>query len=368
MRFLTLFLLATVLFSCSKEDESAGPSAIIEGKISGLPAGDQKLMLKRIGVKGPESFDSCIIRDGTFSLKVAADSEYLYRIEIGNSFVPVFLEEGKHRLTADYSRMYESAVFSNSQLTDQMRKTESLRIAFESRAQALQQSYEMAVFQGRKSMADSAVLGFEILRLEYKSRIRKLIDSIGPGPVSYLATSMLSPEEDFSYLDSLALRFQQERPGKAYTRKLVFFMEGPRRLAIGRPAPDFQQPNPGGKMLSIASFRGKWLLLDFWASWCKPCRAESPFLVAMVEKYKAKGFQIFSVSLDGDREAWMKAIVQDGLNWPHASDLKGWQNSAAGLYGVQSIPASFLINPEGKIVAKNLRGKFLEEKLAEVLP
>jgi peroxiredoxin len=177
---------------------------------------------------------------------------------------------------------------------------------------------------------------------------------------------MLTPDDDFSYLDSLAVRFEKEKPGHVYTQKMRNFMEVPRRLAIGKKVPDMQLPNPGGKVLSISSFRGKWLLLDFWASWCKPCRAESPFLVSVHNLYKSKGLEILSVSLDADRDAWMKAIVQDDLNWAHVSDLKGWESESARLFAIQAIPASYLINPEGVITAKNLRGKDLEQKLMEI--
>jgi len=205
------------------------------------------------------------------------------------------------------------------------------------------------------------------LRVTSKKNIKHLIDSIGPGPVSHLATSMLSVEEDFGYLDSLAIRFEKEKPGAVYTEKMKAYLEAPRKFAIGKLAPVFSQNDPKGNSLSLEKFRGKWLLLDFWASWCKPCRSENPNLVKAFNQYNKKGFEIFSISLDAEKEPWLKAIVADRLFWAHGSDLKGWENEAARLYEVSSIPASFLISPEGKIVAKNLRGEALERKLQEVL-
>jgi peroxiredoxin len=140
--------------------------------------------------------------------------------------------------------------------------------------------------------------------------------------------------------------------------------------SIGQPAPLFSQADTSGKMISLASLRGKYVFLDFWASWCHPCREESPNLVNAYGKFHAQNFEIISVSLDSKttKKAWIKAINDDQVAaWIHVSDLKGWKNDAAELYSVKSVPANYLIDPAGKIIAKNLRGKQLEEKLAEVL-
>jgi len=132
-------------------------------------------------------------------------------------------------------------------------------------------------------------------------------------------------------------------------------------------APDIQLEDPNGNVIALSSLRGQVVLLDFWASWCKPCRQENPTVVAAYNKYKNEGFTIYSVSLDEDKAAWEKAIKADNLSWVnHVSDLKGWQSSAAALYGVQSIPASFLIDKNGAIIGKDLRGAALEQKLQEV--
>jgi peroxiredoxin len=138
---------------------------------------------------------------------------------------------------------------------------------------------------------------------------------------------------------------------------------------IGSLAPDFTQPDADGKLIKLSSFRGKYVLIDFWASWCGPCRAENPNVVKAYQKYKNKNFTILGVSLDKptDKAAWLNAVKNDGLEWTQVSDLKFWSNEAAALYFVQSIPANFLLDPTGKIVAKNLRGTDLEDKLAELL-
>ena len=153
-----------------------------------------------------------------------------------------------------------------------------------------------------------------------------------------------------------ALRQQQERQQQLE-----------QLLPIGGDAPDFAQQTPNGGTLRLSDLRGKLVLIDFWASWCKPCRLENPNVKRVYDRYHAKGFEILGVSLDRNRDAWLQAIEQDGLPWKHVSDLAFWNNEAAQLYGVSSIPYTVLVDREGKILAKGLRGNGLEQKLAEVL-
>jgi thiol-disulfide isomerase/thioredoxin len=364
MRYLVFFI-CLVFWSC-REDKEVSHLSRIEGKILSVPEGINLVVLKRIGLKGPEMVDSAVIKDGQFSLAVPADSDYLYRLQIGREFLPLFMEEGEHQLEADYQRLYESARYSNSPLTSQMRRVETMRLGFEAKVAPIQQAFERAMYAGNQAGQDSAEKAFGLLQEQSLKQVMHLIDSMGPGPVAYLATSMLTIEEHFPFLDSTCVRFEREKPGRIYTQKLKAFLEIPRRLAIGKMAPDFQLPNPAGTNVSLASFKGKWVLLDFWASWCKPCRAENPLLVQLAKKYGSRGIQFFSVSLDEDRSAWMKAVVADDLNWAHASDLKGWENAAARIYGVNAVPCNYLIDPQGKIAARNLHGEALEEKLFEI--
>lgn len=161
-------------------------------------------------------------------------------------------------------------------------------------------------------------------------------------------------------------KYMEAYPQDPMAASLQGKIQAMQRLAEGAEAPDFTEANPDGKNISLSDFRGQVVMLDFWASWCRPCRMENPNVVKAYNKYHKSGFEILGISLDKTKDKWVAAIAQDGLTWPHVSDLGGWGSKPAALYGVSSIPATFLLDREGKIMARNLRGPALESKLQEI--
>jgi peroxiredoxin len=183
---------------------------------------------------------------------------------------------------------------------------------------------------------------------------------------AYLA---ISNAYAYSYEDLQAINkaFDPSIANSAYVKKLAEREATLAKIQIGQQAPDFTMNDTTGKPVSLSSFKGQVVLIDFWASWCGPCRAENPNVVAAFKKYGPKGFTVFGVSLDTDRAKWIEAVNKDGLTWTHVSDLVGWDNAAAKQYGVMSIPASYLLDKDGKIIASGLRGEELTKKLDEVV-
>jgi peroxiredoxin len=190
-------------------------------------------------------------------------------------------------------------------------------------------------------------------------------------PKSYVSVDKLqemASRMDYKELDklfkSLDFSVKQSMAGKKLEKTVAIY----KNTAIGSIAPVFTQNNLSGKAVSLTDMRGKYVLLDFWASWCVPCRKENPTVLSAYNKFKNKGFTIYAVSLDDSAENWKKAVEEDHLPWMQVSDLKGTDNAAALAYGIFSIPSNFLIDPKGKIIAVNLRGGALEKKLAEIFP
>jgi thiol-disulfide isomerase/thioredoxin len=185
---------------------------------------------------------------------------------------------------------------------------------------------------------------------------------------AYLTLVQLASQIDGSELDSIVAKFPAEINNSEYVIKLKEMADGMKKTAIGAVAPDFTMNDPAGKPIQLSSLRGKVVMIDFWASWCAPCRQENPNVVKLYQQYNSKGFEIIGVSLDRTAEEWVRAIKDDQLSWLHVSDLQFWQNSAARLYSVNSIPQTYLLDKDGKIIAKGLRSEQLAAKLNELFP
>jgi peroxiredoxin len=179
--------------------------------------------------------------------------------------------------------------------------------------------------------------------------------------------NLLDRDKYFDLYISTAEKLKKEWPDYEVAKQFIEMVDKMKATAIGQISPEIELPNPDGQIIKLSSLRGKYVLVDFWAKWCGPCRKENPNVVRAYQKYKDKGFDVFGVSLDRNKEDWVQAINEDGLTWTHVSDLKYFDSKAAHDYNISAIPFSILLDPEGKIIAKNLRGAALDKKLEEVL-
>lgn len=201
---------------------------------------------------------------------------------------------------------------------------------------------------------------------ERTKSIQAFIENEKASPATYFAVRYLFQTPDPQLITIGSKKMSAEMPESSYTKTLNQLVSqlGP---VEGAEAPDIELQSPEGEVVKLSSLRGKIVLIDFWASWCGPCRRENPNVVKLYNRYKDKGFEIYGVSLDNNAEKWKAAIAKDGLTWYHVSDLKGWKSSAAQLYRVNAIPQTFLIDKEGKIIKAGLRGAALEQALASLL-
>jgi thiol-disulfide isomerase/thioredoxin len=208
---------------------------------------------------------------------------------------------------------------------------------------------------------------YNALMLERETKLFDFATARGASFLPYFIVQYnVINEPNFQWLELAVKAANKANPAAKYSKAISERMAKEGKLMVGAVAPDINLAQPNGENLAMSSLRGKIVLIDFWASWCGPCRKENPFNVALYNKYKDKGFEIYGVSLDQDPNRWAAAIEKDGLTWKHVSDLKGWGSSAGQLYGIRSIPATVLLDSNGKIIAKNLRGEELADKLREI--
>jgi peroxiredoxin len=217
------------------------------------------------------------------------------------------------------------------------------------------------------SVSRSFEVPYNVIMNRFNSLITEKIKQNNNMYASMIAIQGLDPDRFGDTYRSLADGLLKKYPKD---KSVMMFRDAVNKMlgtTIGSKAPEIVLPSPDGKEIALSSLRGKVVLIDFWASWCGPCRKEMPNVVRAYAKYKSKGFEIYGVSLDKEKGNWVEAIKEEGITWPQVSDLLYWQSSVISLYAIEGIPYTVLLDREGTIIAKNLRGEELDEKLAEVL-
>lgn len=318
---------------------------------------------------GKFEFNSILTEPTLATLSVRfkpADEKTKPRIER----MSLFLEPGKIKIEVKDSLKFAKVTGSTSQAA--FEEFNKLQEPYDLKSEKLNEQYMAFRKEKNEDGMNKVVADFEKLSEEKNEKF--LYPYLQEHSTSPIALYVLNQYADYDIdakkiepiFESLAEKIKNSPSGIAFKDRI----EIAKKTGIGVYAMNFTQNDTLNKPVSLSSFKGKYVLLDFWASWCGPCRAENPNVVKAFNSYKDKGFTILSVSLDqpGKKQAWLDAIHKDGLTWTHVSDLKFWDNAVAKQYGIRAIPQNFLLDPSGKIIAKDLRGDELNKTLSELFP
>jgi thiol-disulfide isomerase/thioredoxin len=359
------------LAACHSNDETntqpekRDSTYAIIGKVTGQDSGTIYIRHRKNGM-----IDSASLDHGYFKFNGKADTTEYCLLSLSNNkgAKDFFLENGKISMLIKKDSI-ESALISGTKTQDEFAYFESFYAkSIYDRNSTLDIAYRKAVEKKDKHVIDSLDKIYESLDNEFKQLITEYVKSHPGSTVSaFLVYGNFNYNPRVSQLDSLYHMLDTTVRAGYYGKLIVSTLATERLTGIGNAAPVFASDDVNGKEVSLSTTKGNYVLLDFWASWCGPCRRENPNVVKAFHKFHGKGFDIFGVSLDDDKSKWIAAIKKDGLDWTQVSDLKGWKADVVSLYGIKGIPMNYLLDKNGIIVAKGLRGDELDSKLAELL-
>lgn len=361
---LAILVFALAVFSC----QSAKDEFSIKGSVAGVETG--KVYLQKLVGGQPQSVDTADVVGGKFTFKgkmEMPDIRFL-RLNEQDYFAQFFLDNSTITVTANKDSLRSTKV-TGSPTHDIFKIYISEMEKLNKEVTALQEKYQNAMAVNNTDAAEKAKIDYQAMIDNNKVYTKNFVKEHSSSVVAaYITLLQLANQIDGTELDSITSRFVPEISTSEYVVKLKELVQEQKKTAVGAMAPDFTMNDTEGKPVQLSSLKGKIVLVDFWASWCGPCRQENPNVVKLYQQYHDKGFEIIGVSLDRAKEDWLKGIKDDNLTWIHVSDLQFWQNAAARLYGVNAIPQSFLLDKDGKIIGKGLRGEVLAKKLMELFP
>ncbi len=366
------FIFASILLlSCSSifAQKAANP-VIITGTLTEKGAFKQ-IYLDTLNGQNPWIFVSSAIDDnGAFKLVAPIVNTDIYRLRLDDkNFMWLILSPGeKISMKTVGAQLGGNATIQGSPQTQLLYNAMNTTQQFESQKAGLNQQYnEIQSSPKRDSLAAIIINQFRVNDSLQKASLKAQMEK-NPSSLAWIFfQDKLDMTTDFEIIDKTDAAMYKAYPNNGFIQQHHQQVSVERKTAIGAQAPEIALADVDGNIRKLSSLKGKVVLIDFWASWCGPCRKENPNVVAIYGKYKDKGFEVFSVSLDKDRAGWLQAIAKDNLSWPnHVSDLKYWKSEGAATYGVSSIPYTVLIDKKGKIVAKKLRGVELENKVKEL--
>jgi peroxiredoxin len=358
-----LIVIGAIMSSCSSK-----PHYTVNGKISGSDSITFYLQKREAGKT--VSIDSAISRKGSFTMKGGVvDYPQLIQLVAGNTRrrTSFYLENSEINVTGSLDSLFKADIKGS--------KTQDEYKAFINSNKPVSDNYSKLVMRYQISSQSGDVAGVAKLEKQLDS-IQAIMatlqkDFVKANPRSYVTPSILvslSYEMEAGEIESMVNGLDSSIAALPQIKSLKERVAVMKSVAVGQKAPDFTMSDVNGNPVSLSSKIGsKLLLIDFWAAWCNPCRQENPNVVKVYNEFHKKGFDVLGVSLDQKKEAWVKAIADDKLVWTHVSDLQFWNNAAAKLYAVNSIPANFLLDETGKIIGKNLRGEDLSKKVTELL-
>ncbi len=363
LKKLALGLLSMFLLACGNEENMGVELSLTIDRE--LPSGGV-ISVYQLTEDGMAPIDSLEQNDqGIYTTQLSLDQESFVRLDIARQgMVNLILDGSEEKVTVSVEQGDVEITGSESSIA--INAIDLIRAKFQRDAQQLNQEAIMATQQGDDDTFQAILDQYNNLEKQQLADIKTKVKESGGSLAALYGLNFLEMENESDFFEEVIGKVEKKLANHFWLVEMKEAFESTRALAIGEEAPDFSLETPAGDMLALSDLRGKYVLIDFWAAWCGPCRKENPNVVAAYKRFGGESFEILGVSLDRTRQAWLAAIEQDGLPWKHVSDLQYFNSEAARLYQISAIPATYLIDPDGRIVAKNLRGTNLTRKLEEL--